>query len=575
MKKITGNDEVELFTRFADKYCNKIEDSHIAEDFFKDFLTETGGCVNIDCLDTDNDDRIECVYFDHNEGMMLLCTRVPEKDAEMREMRKMVFPFDIYSFLIRFKNIHFVRIKDGNCIAIVVNGYTMKKKMIQSFAKTSNYTIKGYDEKSSFFTSNLVRERDGIYEYIRAMKTPITSFWIIPKCLIINTQESKRHLYLYNAAALEERLKNWMQKLDSQIKTTKDREDIDAFIKMYGNQIRTGAEALFKLVTCFYHEKFDFKGKDKEYNDRLLGDLISPLKKFVYTSQDDELRLSTIVRVANELSHDSGLPVKIADIGELYEGLVYYISNFKERVSSCDDRSKPEVFTQPSPRDYIDENIKKWDFNDVIAKTVKTDSCCGCTYRLRIERTFIDWILFSKEADYLCKDGYIKTLNRTDMSEVLEINSRENVIAIVESINNKVKSDCEAQGFDKELAYLSWSIDIIRKNKPSHLFTLDEIKKLMTDADDSKNNKLVIDEDGYAHIITNPGLAYLYPVSIETWCAGNGYVGQDSSLSDAEPAYHLCLSLWLDYLITNKKQYDDCYRQIDVDKTIEEIKKYY
>ena len=61
MKKITGNDEVELFTRFADKYCNKIEDSHTAEDFFKDFLTETGGCVNIDCLDTDNDDRIECL----------------------------------------------------------------------------------------------------------------------------------------------------------------------------------------------------------------------------------------------------------------------------------------------------------------------------------------------------------------------------------------------------------------------------------------------------------------------------------------------------------------------------------
>ena len=62
--------------------------------------------------------------------------------------------------------------------------------------------------------------------------------------------------------------------------------------------------------------------------------------------------------------------------------------------------------------------------------------------------------------------------------------------------------------------------------------------------------------------------------SILLYC-GNDYVGQDSSLSDAEPAYHLCLSLWLDYLITNKKQYDDCYRQIDVDKTIEEIEKYY
>lgn len=136
-----------------------------------------------------------------------------------------------------------------------------EEKMIQSFVKTSNYTIKGFDEKSSFFTSNLVRERDGLCEYIRAVKTPITSFWIIPKQLTINAQESKQKLYLYNAVALEERLKNCMQKLEGQIKTTKDREDIDDFIKMYGNQIRTVAEALFKLVTCFYHEKFDFKEK--------------------------------------------------------------------------------------------------------------------------------------------------------------------------------------------------------------------------------------------------------------------------------------------------------------------------
>ena len=64
MKKIIENDGIELFTRFADKYCNKIEDSHTAEDFFKEFLTASRGCVNIDCLDADNDDRIESVYFD-------------------------------------------------------------------------------------------------------------------------------------------------------------------------------------------------------------------------------------------------------------------------------------------------------------------------------------------------------------------------------------------------------------------------------------------------------------------------------------------------------------------------------
>lgn len=575
MKEITGKDGIELFTRFANEYGEKIEDSHTAEKFFNDFFKEAEGCINIDCLDADNDDRIECVKFDHDEGMMRLCTRIPEENMEIRKMRKMIFPFDVYSFLICFKNIHFIRTKDWKCLAIVVNGYTMKKKKIQSFAKKDNYTIKKYDEKSSFFTSNLVREKNGVYEYIRAMKTPITSFWIIPKRFIINAQESERYLYLYNTESLEERLKSCIQKLKSQIKTTKDKEDIDDFIKMYGNQIRTIAEAFFKLVTCFYHKKFDFKGKDKEYNDRLLGDLISPLKKQVYTSTDDELHLSTIVRVANELSHDSGLPVKITDIDELYKWLRYYISDFKEKISSDKDRNKPEVSAKPSPCDYIDKNVKKWNFNDAIAEAIKTTSSCRCTYRLIIERTFTDCNLFNKEADYLCKDGYIKTLNQSNVSEVLEINSKDNVIALVEAINNKVKSDCEAQGFDKEQAYLSWDVDIIRQNKPTHLFTLDEIKKLMAAADDSKNNKLVIDEEGYANIIEIPSLACLYPVSIETWCAGNGYVGQDSSLSDAEPAYHLCLSLWLNYLNTDERQYDDYYRPIDVDKTIEDIKKHY
>ncbi len=337
MKKVIGKDEIELFTRFANKYSDKIEDSHIAEEFFNIFLKETEGCVNVDCLDADNDDRIECVDFDHDEGMMRLCTRILEDDPVIREMRKMAFPFDIYSFLIRFKNVHFIRTKDRKCIAIVVNGYTMKKKMIQSFAQKGDYTIKGYDEKSSFFTSNLVREKGGMHEYIRAMKTPIASFWIIPKGLTIGAHKSEQYLYLYNNETLNERLKSCMKKLGNQIGITKDKEDIDDFIKMYGNQIRTVAEAFFKLVTCFYHEKYDFKEKDKEYNDRLLGNLISPLKKHVYISKDDESHLSTIVRVANELSHDSGLPVKFTDIGELYMWLIYYISDFNQRISACDN----------------------------------------------------------------------------------------------------------------------------------------------------------------------------------------------------------------------------------------------
>ncbi len=570
------NDNIKIFTDFANEYNDKIEDSHTAETFFGDFLKETGGWVNIDCLDADNDDRIECVDFDHDKGMMRLCTRVPENDPETRQMRKMAYPFDTYSFLIRFKNIHFIRINNGNCIAIVVNGYTMNQKMIKSFVKEGGYTIidESYDEKSSFFTSNLVRTKNNLYEYIRAMKTPITSFWIIPKKLYISAYDSKKYLYLYNNKVLSERLKNCFNKLSTQIKETKDKEEIDDFIKMYGNQIRTVAEAFFKLVTCFYHD--NLKNKNKDYNYLMLGDLTRPLKQNVYKNKNDDENLNKIARIADELSHDSGLPVKFEDIKEVYNKLIYYISDFEQKILSNDNMNKLNVPTKPSPKDYINENLKIWNFKDTITQTVNNTSSCSCIYRLRIKDTDFKIMNFlNKNADYLCTDGYIKALKETDMSEALEVNSKENVIALIEAINNKVKSDCEANGLDTELAYLSWDIDIIRKSKPSHLFTFDEIKNLMANADDSKNNKLVIDENGCAHIITIPGPTYLYPVSIETWCAGNGYVGQNSSLSDAEPAYHLCLSLWLDYLNTNEKQYDDWYKQIDVDKTIKKIKEHY
>lgn len=97
----------------------------------------------------------------------------------------------------------------------------------------------------------------------------------------------------------------------------------------------------------------------------------------------------------------------------------------------------------------------------------------------------------------------------------------------------------------------------------------------MRNANDEENNKLVIDENGKAHIIQVPLQGKLYPVSIETWGASNNYVGASSSLADAEPAYHLCLKLWLAYLETGCRQYDDYYDFDDQEMTIKKIKDLY
>lgn len=121
-------DGIKLFTDYADVYGDSINDTRTAEKFFKEFLTKTGGSVNVDYLDSDNDDRISAVDYDHDEGFIRICTRIPETDSEMRAMRKIALSFDTYSILVRLKNIRFVRVKDNKCIGVVVNGFTVHRK---------------------------------------------------------------------------------------------------------------------------------------------------------------------------------------------------------------------------------------------------------------------------------------------------------------------------------------------------------------------------------------------------------------------------------------------------------------
>ena len=98
-------------------------------------------------------------------------------------------------------------------------------------------------------------------------------------------------------------------------------------------------------------------------------------------------------------------------------------------------------------------------------------------------------------------------------------------------------------------------------------------KKLYIDTLLYKRESLSYNES--RQLIHNYYIGQLYPVSIETWRAGNNYVGASSSLADAEPAYHLYLKLWLAYLETGCRQYDDYYDFVDQEMTIKKIKYIY
>lgn len=107
------------------------------------------------------------------------------------------------------------------------------------------------------------------------MNTPISSFWIIPKQMNVHPQDSEKLLYMYGVDKCEKKLKTAFDKTNGIEKLCI--EEQRSKIKGIGNDMRTVAESLFKLIMCFYQERYQFEVND--YDDLLLKHLTKPLKK--------------------------------------------------------------------------------------------------------------------------------------------------------------------------------------------------------------------------------------------------------------------------------------------------------
>jgi hypothetical protein len=366
-------------------------------------------------------------------------------------------------------------------------------------------------------------------------------------------------------------------KLEIVLKKKLSKEDEEDEIKTIGNKMRRQAESLFKLMLCYYHKRYGFKAEDYNSPQRLLGVLISDLKKTIYQTEEDKQRFKDIVIIANDLSHDSGNPANAMDAARLYALLKYYIEDFKYNIAHHDSWN-PEVDpnAKPSPSEFIKKEYLNFDFSQIINTCVHATSG-KISYKIEIDpgRGFSFFDLDSKE--YLCKDGKIRKLYATSLSEALVIWDRKECKHLLESMYHYVEQQCDAQQLSSESVgvYITFEAILQREGRPTHLFTEQEIKQLMENANDEVNNKLVIDEEGIPHIIQDTNNGALYPVSQETWCSGNRYVGKESSLSDLRPSYILSLHSWLRYLKLGCHVYDDQWiADDDVDEIIKEIKQY-
>lgn len=113
-----------------------------------------------------------------------------------------------------------------------------------------------------------------------------------------------------------------------------------------------------------------------------------------------------------------------------------------------------------------------------------------------------------------------------------------------------------------------------RTDKPQNaIFTRDDLRNVLLNGNDNRNNSLILDFDGNLRLIpfedwpTTP-----HAVRYESFVAGNGYVGSENSLSHLESTYLSMLSGWERHLQSHDTVYIDYTVPFDEQSKIAAIK---
>ena len=228
-------------------------------------------------------------------------------------------------------------------------------------------------------------------------------------------------------------------------------------------------------------------------------------------------------------------------------------------------------------KDFIKKHYKEWNFFEELGKDIDDEHSLIRFYiRFHLSGGEV-FDLLDEKIKIIAKDGFIKEISLDSIEESYFVYERKAAILLLERLKHKFnKLICVAGFGQEEDFYQYFKVNIMRLNKPAHIFTKEEIKGIMRKADDRRNNKLIIDEAGYAKVIGDDIDGSLFPVSLESWNAGNNYVGKYSDLLTLDDNYIMCLQGWLEYLKTGKAvQMDYVENNREEEKLLIEIKEFY
>ena len=216
-----------------------------------------------------------------------------------------------------------------------------------------------------------------------------------------------------------------------------------------------------------------------------------------------------------------------------------YMTSIKTDVESCAGKSEsiskvrqkywydpfpePEVHSESKdetgPDDFIASRLDTIDFSDLL-----DDSGDGYVNYAFVFNTVEGHSIFDEfKYRYLCKDGKVRKLEEDD-PQIFHARYKEGALQMSPLIEQRMEQICEANGFKKSSLDAYVSIKVSMRKVPDHIFTFNELKDAIMNADDRVDNTICIDETG--HVVAVSDFDYhVYPVSYSTFGALGNYVG--------------------------------------------------
>jgi serine/threonine protein kinase len=251
------------------------------------------------------------------------------------------------------------------------------------------------------------------------------------------------------------------------------------------------------------------------------------------------------------------------------------------------DAFRENPFRPPSPpmvvvpsgksaQDFFQAKYATLDFHDLIP--VRSSGCRdGFDYCICFPQLLDPFAsMFEPQRKlYLMANGRLE-IHDGFPAKAFIMHCRDEILDILADVQNRLLDICVKNGVAQS-PELSGRVEWVRREKPTHLFTRQELEELLRSGDDRQLNQLVVDGTGFLRLTNPSSQKCLYPVRFESFCPGNRYVGTYSSWSalQYDKYYQNALSAWLEHLQTGETVYLDLFQIYDEQSLISRILDFY